>query len=123
MFDHVLIRSTPALFAQTIKMYETALAPLGITKLKEIPSVAAGFGEKAPDLWLFSGENVNPAHFALRAKDRETVRKFHEAAIQAGATDNGAPGIRAQLSPTYYAAFVKDLGGNNLEVVCHVPEE
>lgn len=54
--------------------------------------------------------------------EREDVRKFHEAAIAAGAEDNGAPGVRAHYHPAYYGAFVKDPVGNNLEVVCHCPD-
>ena len=53
--------------------------------------------------------------------DRKKVEEFHAAALAAGAKDNGAPGVRAMYHPNYYAAFVIDPEGNNVEVVCHKP--
>jgi catechol 2,3-dioxygenase-like lactoylglutathione lyase family enzyme len=50
------------------------------------------------------------------------VDAFHEAALAAGGTDNGEPGLREHYHPTYYAAFVKDPDGNNIEAVTHKPE-
>ena len=61
-------------------------------------------------------------HVAFRARDRATVRAFHEAALAAGAEDNGPPGLRAIYHPNYYGAFVLDLDGHNVEAVCHDPE-
>jgi catechol 2,3-dioxygenase-like lactoylglutathione lyase family enzyme len=65
---------------------------------------------------------VGNGHVAFSAPDRATVDSFHEAAVAAGGEDNGAPGLREHYHPTYYAAYVKDLDGNNIEVVCHKPE-
>jgi len=61
-------------------------------------------------------------HVAFSAPDRASVDAFHEAALAAGGTDNGAPGLRPHYHETYYAAFVHDPDGNNLEAVCHRPE-
>ena len=58
-------------------------------------------------------------HVALSCNDHATVDAFYAAAVAAGGTDNGPPGLREQYHPTYYAAFVHDLDGNNVEVVCH----
>jgi predicted lactoylglutathione lyase len=54
--------------------------------------------------------------------DRATVDAFHAAALEAGGSDNGDPGLREDYHPTYYGAFVRDPDGNNIEVVCHRPE-
>ncbi|KAF2663800.1 glyoxalase/bleomycin resistance protein/dioxygenase [Microthyrium microscopicum] len=123
--DHVLIKTTPARFDDTVKYYEAALAPLGYSKLKEVPNQAAGFGDgPVPDIWVFAGakEGDNGAHVALRAKDHEMVRKYHAAALAAGGKDNGAPGPRANIHPDYYGAFVHDMNGNNIEVCCNEPQ-
>jgi catechol 2,3-dioxygenase-like lactoylglutathione lyase family enzyme len=66
------------------------------------------------------GKPTGPTHLAFQAEDRETVDRFHKAAIAAGGTDNGAPGNRP-YHPGYYAAFVRDPDGNNIEVVYHGP--
>ena len=60
-------------------------------------------------------------HFAFVAKDRAAVRAFHEAALEAGGKDNGAPGLRPQYHENYYGAFVLDPDGHNIEAVCHLP--
>ena len=62
-----------------------------------------------------------PLHIAIATKDRAAVDAFHKAALAAGATDNGAPGIRAHYHPNYYGAFVLDPNGHNIEAVCHAP--
>lgn len=61
-------------------------------------------------------------HLAFAAKDRAQVDAFNQAALAAGAIDNGAPGLRPVYHPNYYAAFVRDPNGFNLEAVCHRPE-
>lgn len=66
------------------------------------------------------GEPTGRMHFAFQAKDQETVQRFHRAAIAAGGKDNGAPGPRP-YHPGYYAAFVLDPDGNNVEAVFHGP--
>ena len=62
-------------------------------------------------------------HIAITAKDRPAVEAFYQAAIAAGAKDNGPPGLRPQYHPNYYGAFVLDFDGHNIEAVCHAPDE
>jgi catechol 2,3-dioxygenase-like lactoylglutathione lyase family enzyme len=105
--------------------YEKALAPLGITLIAEPSGQAAGFGkDELAFFWIEArGQPVRGRlHVAFRADDRESVDRFHAAALEAGATDNGAPGKRAIYHPHYYGAYVLDPDGNNIEAVCHRPE-
>jgi catechol 2,3-dioxygenase-like lactoylglutathione lyase family enzyme len=119
MLDHIGLRTTQ--FDDLVRFYETTLAPLGYSKLFAWDG-GAGFGrENTAALWI-GASKVKPAgiHIALSAADRAAVDAFHRAALGAGATDNGKPGVRADYHPNYYAAFVIDPDGNNLEAVCHV---
>jgi catechol 2,3-dioxygenase-like lactoylglutathione lyase family enzyme len=111
--------------------YTEALAPLGIVLVMEVrPDVnpskvwACGFGKNGkPEFWIGSdGKTTPPTHVAFAVESRAEVRAFHEAALRAGARDNGAPGLRPQYHPNYYGAFVFDLDGHNIEAVCHRPE-
>ncbi len=80
---------------------------------------ATGLGAGMPDFWLMTTEQpVNPTHIAFSA-DRAAVDAFFAAALEAGGTDNGSPGLRADYHPHYYGAYVRDPEGNNVEVVCH----
>jgi catechol 2,3-dioxygenase-like lactoylglutathione lyase family enzyme len=102
--------------------YEQALAPLGVTLLMEPMGQAAGFGaDGKPFFWIEARERAvrGGLHVALAAEDRETVDAFHAAALAAGGTDNGAPGVREIYHPHYYGAYVLDPDGNNIEAVCH----
>ena len=72
-------------------------------------------------LWLHEGEPGRTVHIAFHAAERAGVDAFHAAALAAGGTDNGAPGVRAHYHPTYYAAYVLDPDGNNVEAVSHAP--
>ena len=104
--------------------YERALAPLGVTLLMEFAGAAAGFGKSGrPSFFIEAdGEPVRGRlHIALRADSRAQVDAFHAAAIEAGGTDNGAPGIRAMYHPNYYGGYVLDPDGNNIQAVCHQP--
>jgi len=118
MIDHVGIPVTD--LAASRELYATALAPLGYKVLYESEEYGVvGFGAQGPQLWLSRSERKMGVHVALVAKDRAAVGSFYEAALGAGATDNGLPGPREQYSPGYYAAYVHDLDGNNLEAVVH----
>jgi predicted lactoylglutathione lyase len=75
-----------------------------------------------PALWLGEGESRGPVHIALAAKDRAAVKAFYAAALPAGGTDNGKPGLRPKHAANYYGGFVKDPDGNNIEAVCHQEE-
>ena len=121
MIDHAGIGVRD--YARSKAFYEQALAPLGITLLMEPVGRAAGFGEGSkPFFWLEDGRTpVTEVHVAFAAPDRATVDAFHAAALEAGGTDNGAPGVRAIYHPDYYGAYVLDPDGNNVEAVCHKP--
>lgn len=117
MLDHIGLRTRD--LPRLERFYEAALAPLGHTKLTAWDG-GAGFGSNAPTLWLGVAEGmVSSMHLALNAKSRDEVDGFHAAALAAGARDNGAPGIRINYHPGYYAAFVIDPDGNNIEAVFH----
>jgi catechol 2,3-dioxygenase-like lactoylglutathione lyase family enzyme len=96
--------------------YVQALAPLGYKNNME-EGEAAGFNDgKNTDFWIMRVDQVVPTHLAFEAKDRQEVQAFYEAALAAGATDNGGPGYR-DYWPGYYAAFVYDRDGHNIEAV------
>ena len=74
------------------------------------------------ELVISQGEpRTGRTHLAFQAKDHDTVRRFYQAALAAGGKDNGAPGMREEYHPGYYAAFVLDPDGNNIEAVHHGP--
>lgn len=96
--------------------YMLVLAPLGYKNNME-EGEAAGFNDgKNTDFWIMRVDHVVPTHLAFEAKDRQEVEAFYEAALAAGATDNGGPGYR-DYWPGYYAAFVYDRDGHNIEAV------
>jgi catechol 2,3-dioxygenase-like lactoylglutathione lyase family enzyme len=99
--------------------YERALAPLEIAVLMDF-EVTVGFGrEGKPAFWISDREPSAPLHLAFDAADDASVDAFHEAALAAGGTDNGQPGLRPQYHASYYGAFVLDPDGNNIEAVTH----
>jgi catechol 2,3-dioxygenase-like lactoylglutathione lyase family enzyme len=100
--------------------YQAALGPLGMRINLDYPS-AFGMGSKSENIfWLARDRHAaGGGHYALRVENPEEVDAFHAAALQAGGKDNGAPGPRPDYGPGYYAAFVKDREGNNIEVVCY----
>ncbi|HEU4735059.1 MAG TPA: VOC family protein [Kofleriaceae bacterium] len=117
MIDHIGILVTD--LDRSVAFYTRALAPLGYEVVMRLPQ-AAGLGVAGkPDFWIAVGKPTDSIHVALRARGRRDVRAFHDAAIAAGGTDNGAPGVRAHYHPSYYAAFVRDPDGHNIEAVCH----
>ena|SRR5436309_1653774 len=104
------------------RFYERALEPLGFTVIMETPEPSVGFGRPGrPQFWIRRGEPSSAVHVAFHAADRDRVDRFHAAALEAGGTDNGGPGLREHYHPTYYGAFVLDPDGNNVEAVCHTP--
>jgi catechol 2,3-dioxygenase-like lactoylglutathione lyase family enzyme len=119
MIDHTGVDVSD--FARSKAFYEKALAPLGYTKLKEWETFA-GFGvAPKPDFWIGLGKPTDRIHIAFRAATRSMVDAFYEAAMAAGGTDNGAPGVRAHYHEHYYGAFVRDPDGHNIEACCHDP--
>ena len=116
LVDHLHVRVRD--FEASKRFYAAALASLGL-----------GFTEEGDDWFsadeLFVSDHGEPTvglHLAFQARDRATVDSFHEAALVAGGRDNGAPGER-DYHPGYYAAFVLDPDGNNIEAVYHGPVE
>ena len=113
-------------YTRSKAFYLQALAPLGYALVMEVQqhendAPAAGFGANGkPDLWI-GGEGglQRPIHIAIAAQDRAAVDAFYRATIAAGGKDNGAPGLRPHYHPNYYAAFVLDPDGHNIEAVCH----
>jgi catechol 2,3-dioxygenase-like lactoylglutathione lyase family enzyme len=99
--------------------YEAALAPFGVRVLPYGDKGLSIGPEGSEDLGLNEGEPLAPVHIAFLAHDPATVDAFHAAALEAGGTDNGAPGRRPHYHERYYAAFVLDPDGNNVEAVCH----
>jgi len=96
--------------------YARVLAPLGYRNTMEFGD-SAGFNDgKNTDFWITREETVVPVHLAFEARSEAEVKAFHAAALGAGARDNGAPGYR-DYWPGYYAAFVHDADGHNIEAV------
>ena len=121
MIDHLTIKVKD--LAKSKAFLAAALAPLGYEVLMEFEGTIGMGADKKPDLWLAQDPaNVRPMHLAFVAPSRKAVQAFHAAALAAGAKDNGGPGPRPEYHETYYAAFVLDDNGHNLEAVLHRPE-
>jgi catechol 2,3-dioxygenase-like lactoylglutathione lyase family enzyme len=114
MYDHIGLH-VKNLDAST-RFYTAALAPLG-----HVAADGAGFGPPGnPGLWLYADANAQGpgVHVAFRAASRDAVDRFHAAGLAAGGRDNGGAGVRGDYAPNYYAAFLIDPDGNNVEAVC-----
>ena len=123
MLDHVGIGVSD--YQRSKEFYEQALAPLGYSLLLEFSGAAAGFGSDdggRPSFFIEAhGEPARGRlHIAFGAESRELVDAFYAAALEAGGTDNGAPGIR-WYHDDYYGGYVLDPDGHNVEAVCHEP--
>ncbi len=105
------------------KFYSAALAPVGYKlNMDMVEYKAAGFMEGGhTSFWISERKNPQPMHIAFAAQGKEEVESFYKAALKAGGKGNGAPGYRKDYSPGYYAAFVYDLDGNNVEAVWFDP--
>jgi catechol 2,3-dioxygenase-like lactoylglutathione lyase family enzyme len=127
MLDHLGLSVSN--YQRSKNFYTQALAPLNATLVMEVTAeqtgdrAHAGFGNAGkPTLWISeTSMPIHGIHVALVAKDRASVDAFHAAALAAGGRDHGAPGLRPHYHPDYYAAFVLDQDGNNIEAVCHQP--
>ena len=121
MIDHLTLTASD--YARSKAFYVSALAPLGYSLVKEFGDDVAGFGIGSRlDFWLANGgkggETRPVFHLAFVAETRAAVDLFYSAALAAGGRDNGAPGLRENHGPHYYAAFVLDPDGQNIEAVC-----
>ena len=130
MIDHTGI--TVSDLERSRAFYEQALAPLRYRIVKRVVDaygfgVIDGFGKSpdpAGDFWLSVGDPMQPrVHFAFSAASHSEVDAFFAAAIAAGGRDNGKPGLRPRYHTDYYAAFILDPDGYNVEAVCHAPQK
>jgi catechol 2,3-dioxygenase-like lactoylglutathione lyase family enzyme len=125
MFDHIGFSVSD--FARSKAFYARALAPLGISIVRETEQTGgaahAAFGvDGRPFFWIGTGRALTGRlHVAFAAHERTAVDAFHRAALAAGGTDNGAPGLRPHYHANYYGAFVLDPDGHNVEAVCRKP--
>ncbi len=120
MFDHITL--TVKNYDLSRSFYEIVLAPLGYTSQYEEDGIVVGFGESYPKFWIAQSDKSHPVstnvHIAFSVESRELVDTFYETAIKEGGKDNGAPGLRPEYEENYYAAFVIDHDGNNIEALC-----
>lgn len=120
MFDHV--KFGVGNFELSKAFYLKALEPIGVTIVKDWPpkGVELSQPDGTSSLCLYqTDEQPAHLHIAFEAENRDQVDAFYQAALGAGGQDNGPPGLRPQYSGQYYAAFVLDPDGHNIEVVCH----
>lgn len=126
MLDHIGIAVSDITKSRTF--YDAALGALGMTVNMEVGGdqtasggTAIGYG-RGDDKIFWIGDNERPGegtHVALRADTRAEVDRFHASGLAAGGRDNGAPGPRPHYGPNYYAAFLYDPDGANIEAVCY----
>ena len=120
MIDHVSIGVRD--LDQATRFYQAVLGALGYTKLAARPATV-GFGKTYPEFWINLRATMAPvardygSHVGLRVRTVELVDAFHAAALAAGGTCDGAPGLRPQHGEGYYAGFIRDPDGNRLEAV------
>ena len=123
MFDHIKFGVRD--FARSRAFYLRALEPIGVTVIMDWPPDGTELSQPGglSSLCLYQTEQT-PAHLhiAFMAESRDQVDAFYRAALEAGGEDNGPPGIRPQYSDRYYAAYVLDPDGHNIEAVYHEPE-
>ena len=112
MIDHLHLRTRN--LEASRRFYGAILGVLGI------PLTDGGDHFYADELWVDAGDTPSHVHFAFQAHDRATVDRWYAAGLAAGGRDNGGPGER-RYHPGYYAAFLLDPDGNNVEAVYHGP--
>jgi catechol 2,3-dioxygenase-like lactoylglutathione lyase family enzyme len=121
VIDHISIAVRDLKKAEAF--YTTLLATIGMAKMREWPEASIGFGKKHPEFWINARSGIERVsedsgmHICLRAPDTASVDAFHTAALKAGGTSDGAPGLRPEYHRTYYAAFIRDPDGNRIEAV------
>ena len=118
--DHISVRVRDLKAAR--KFYQAALGAVGM-KVNADYGSAFAMGSKQQKIFWLERDRLSSGrgHYAFTVRHREEVDAFHNAALEAGGTDHGAPGLRPDYGRNYYAAFVKDREGNNIEVVCYEP--
>jgi len=124
MIDHVSIAVRDLKAAE--RFYTVLLGTLGMSKLREWPDAAIGFGKKHPEFWINRRADMarvpddSGVHVCLRARETAAVDAFHAAGVAGGGTSDGAPGLRPHYYENYYAAFIRDPDGNRIEAVTFV---
>jgi catechol 2,3-dioxygenase-like lactoylglutathione lyase family enzyme len=126
MIDHISVAVRD--LTKSEEFYTAVLSALGMAKMREWPDAAIGFGKKHPEFWINRRDAMDRVaddsgvHICLRAPDTGSVDAFHAAALKAGGTSDGAPGLRPEYNATYYAAFIRDPDGNRIEAVTFLRE-
>jgi catechol 2,3-dioxygenase-like lactoylglutathione lyase family enzyme len=126
MIDHISVGVGN--LERSTRFYELALTPLGLAKLVTRPGTV-GFGKRYPEFWINLRPGMPPVapesgcHVCLRAKSESEIDAFHEAALGAGGSSDGAPGLRPHDRLRYYAAFIRDPDGNRIEAVTFPAED
>jgi catechol 2,3-dioxygenase-like lactoylglutathione lyase family enzyme len=126
MIDHISVGVSD--LGRSARFYEQTLASLGLTRLVTRPGTV-GFGKSYPELWINLRAGMPPVapesgcHICLRATSTGEVDTFHAAALKAGGSSDGAPGLRPHDRVKYYAAFIRDPDGNRIEAVTFPAED
>jgi catechol 2,3-dioxygenase-like lactoylglutathione lyase family enzyme len=126
MIDHVSVDVRD--LDRSTRFYRAVLGAIGYEQLETRPHTV-GFGKKYPEFWINLRAAMAPvaadcgAHVGLRVRAAELVDAFHAAALKAGGSSDGAPGLRPQHGDGYYAAFIRDLDGNRIEAVTFLKTE
>ena len=125
VFSHISLGSND--YERSARFYDAVLSPLGLKRVPKPegkPPLYARDGQM-PFLYLYKPYDGRPAtwgngtHVAFQAESRQAVDSFYAAALENGGVDEGAPGIREDYGPDYYAAYVRDPDGNKLQAVCY----
>jgi len=118
VFDHIGLKVKD--LDASVRFYKAALGPLGFEITSQDESSASFGARGAYTLWLFADAKLAHSllHLAFSAGNHAAVDAFHREGLKSGGRDNGAPGPRRDYSPSYYAAFLFDPDGNNVEAVC-----
>ena len=121
MIDHITFGVVS--FERSTEFYDRALEPLGVRRLVTLEDdgvQVAGYGDENPWFWVAEERATQGLfHVAFRAASRSEVDAFYAVCLAAGGTDNGGPGLRPHYHESYYAAYVFDPDGHNIEAVCH----
>jgi catechol 2,3-dioxygenase-like lactoylglutathione lyase family enzyme len=123
MIDHISIQCADA--KASAAFYDRVLDEVGCGRVMAFADTIGYGPEGKPEFWigpLVTGDGFREAHLAFAAPDRAAVRSFFEAALSCGADALHEPRLWPEYHPGYYAAFVRDPDGNNVEAVCHAEE-
>ena len=126
MLDHVSLGVSN--LARSRRFYDAVLGSIGLTRILDFDGRGSDYGQMAApfgvEFTITEEALLGPVpgtHVCFRAQDRASVRRFHEAAIESGGSDDGAAGLRARYHADYFGAFVLDPDGHRIEAVCHLP--